>query len=332
MIVDMPATSTAAVAGRLIRLRDDAGALALGRVLTLVIVVDGGRCEAALQSAIQASHLHPSRIVAIVDEGRRGRSTIDAQIRVGGDAGAAEVIVLRLRGPVAGQPASVAIPFLLADSPIIGWWPHTAPENTGSDPLGQLCQRCITDCAAVPRPQAALVRRAENYRPGDSDLAWSRVTRWRTILAASLDQAPFDPVIGGIVCGAADSPSTDLLAAWLAARLDLPIVRARTPRGSGVVSVRLTKSSGAIDVYRPKGAERAAVIHALHPSRRVMMRRRSDADCLADELRHLDPDEIYHQALITGLGRVDRSREPASAIVRRGDAPSPADAERVLRR
>ncbi len=331
MIVDLTDTGTTEVVKRLVRIRGEAGGLALGRVLTLVIVVDGPDCERAVASAIQASHVHPSRIVVIAELGRRrGRSRIDAQIRIGGDAGAAEVVILRARGPVADEPAALAIPLLLPDSPIVGWWPGRAPADTATDPLGRLCQRCITDSAAERSSRDALARRTANYRPGDSDLAWSRITRWRAVLAAALDLPPFEPVTGGVVVGEADSAPADLLAGWLASRLRLPIARARSSRGSGLVSVRLTRESGNIDLHRPTGSERAALIHALHPARRITLTRRSDAECLADELRHLDADEIYHEALITGLDLLEHPRQTAAALIRNGLAPSDEDARHVL--
>ena len=40
MIVDLPSTTTAAVSKKLVRLRNDVGAMALGRVLTLLIIAD----------------------------------------------------------------------------------------------------------------------------------------------------------------------------------------------------------------------------------------------------------------------------------------------------
>ena len=40
MIVDLPNTTTADVAKRLVRLRADTGSMALSRVLTLLVVVD----------------------------------------------------------------------------------------------------------------------------------------------------------------------------------------------------------------------------------------------------------------------------------------------------
>ena len=40
MIVDLPSTTTVAISKKLVALRQDTGAMALGRVLTLLIVVD----------------------------------------------------------------------------------------------------------------------------------------------------------------------------------------------------------------------------------------------------------------------------------------------------
>jgi len=56
--------------------------------------------------------------------------------------------------------------------------------------------------------------RADSYQPGDSRLAWTRITLWRGLLAAALDHHP-QPVLAGDRAGASDSPSTDLMAAWL---------------------------------------------------------------------------------------------------------------------
>ena len=40
MIIDLPKTTSASVSKKLVQLRNDVGAMTLGRVLTLVIVVD----------------------------------------------------------------------------------------------------------------------------------------------------------------------------------------------------------------------------------------------------------------------------------------------------
>jgi glucose-6-phosphate dehydrogenase assembly protein OpcA len=331
VIVDLPNTTTVAISKKLVRLRQDTGAMALGRVLTMLIVVDEADAEGAIEAANDASRQHPCRIIAVVIGNKRGQSRIDGQIRVGGDAGASEVIVLRLYGPLTDHGRSVVIPLMLPDSPVVAWWPTAAPANVSTDPIGSMAQRRITDAAEASSPKAALKGRAKTYARGDSDLAWSRITLWRGLLAAALDQPPFEPVLEATVTGGTDSPSTDLLAAWLAQTLKCPVTRARTRAGSGMVSVRLERRSGAIDLVRPDGAI-ATLTQPGQPTRRISLARRATAECLADELRRLDPDEIYDETIRKGLPRIGARSVTASEAVREGEAPSVAEAQRASRR
>jgi glucose-6-phosphate dehydrogenase assembly protein OpcA len=303
MIVDLPGTTTAAVNRYLIKLRHDIGAMTLGRVLTLVIVVDGAEADTAIEAANDASRQHPCRIITVISGKKSGASRLDAQIRVGGDAGASEVIVLRLYGALAGHGDSVLVPLLLADSPVVAWWPKEAPLNVAESAFGQMAQRRITDAAEASNPQAEIRRRADNYQPGDTDLAWSRITLWRGLLAAALDQPPYEPVLKAAVAGASDSPSADLMAGWLAQALQCPVTRTRTRAGTGMTSVRLTRPSGNTDLLRPDGAV-ATLSPPGQPSRRISLGRRALAECLADELHRLDPDEVYAQTLTKGLAMI----------------------------
>jgi len=332
VIVDLPSTTTATVAKTLVNLRNDTGAMALGRVLTLIIVVDEHDADEAIEAANNASRQHPCRIIVLVSGNKRGHSRLDAQIRVGGDAGASEVVVLRLYGALAAQGDSVLVPLLLPDSPVVAWWPHASPADASADPIGRMAQRRITDAAEARNPHLELRRRAATYRAGDTDLAWSRITLWRGLLAAALDQPPYEPVAAATVSGGADSPSTDLLAAWLAQRLKCPVTRARTKKGSGMISVRLARRSGDIDLVRPDGAV-ATLTQFGQPIRRIGMPRRATADALADELRRLDPDEVYAEALTRGLARVgERRAKSEERAVAAGEAPSLRLAEREARR
>ena len=239
MIIDLPSITSAALNRKLVDLRDIGGAVALGRVLTLVIVTDEQHAEDAIEAANQASREHPCRVVVIAAANRRGADRMDAQIRVGGDAGASEVIVLRLFGKLAAHGDSVVTPLLLPDSPIVVWWPEDAPLSPSTDPVGEMGQRRITDAAESRSPRRVLERLREHYSPGDTDLAWTRTTKWRGLLAAALDQPPYEPITQVTVTGASDSPSTDLLAAWLSETLRCPVVRARMPGGTGLFGVRL---------------------------------------------------------------------------------------------
>jgi glucose-6-phosphate dehydrogenase assembly protein OpcA len=246
VILDLPDTTTGAIARRLVDLRESGGAVALGRVLTLILVTEDARAEPAIRAANDASREHPCRVIAVVRGERRGGNRLDAQIRVGGDAGASEVIVLRLYGPLTEHGDSVVVPFLLPDAPIVAWWPGGAPDVPFEDAIGRMAQRRVTDASTSRNPARALVQRASRHAPGDTDLAWTRITLWRALLAAALDQPPYEPVTSAVVTGASDSPSTDLLAAWLSLTLDCPVRRAKGPVGSGLTSVVLKRPSGPI--------------------------------------------------------------------------------------
>ena len=331
MIRDLTDTTTTEISKTLVRTRNEVGAMALGRVLTLVIVVDDTDASEAIDVANHASRQHPCRIIVVIAGDRRGRNRLDAQIRLGGDAGASEIVVLRLYGPLAKHGPSVVVPLLLPDSPIVAWWPGEAPGDVAADPIGAMAQRRITDAAQHRNSRAMLKKRAQTYQPGDTDLSWTRITRWRGLLAAALDQPPHEPVTQAVVSGAPDSPSTDLLAAWLAYRLKVPVQRVATPRGSGISAVRLERKSGPIDLVRP-GDRIATLSQPGQPDRRITLPRREARDILADELRRLDADNTYEDALLRGLDKLKPVRLSAAAAAKAGKAPDPERARRLADR
>ena len=315
MIIDLPATTTSAVNSKLIHLREQGGVNALGRVLTLVIVMDDDeRTEEIIDAANAASREHPCRVIVVARGAKKASPRLDAQIRVGGDAGASEVIVLRLYGPLADHGETCVIPLLLPDAPVVAWWPFEAPPVPAQDPIGKLAQRRITDAAAERNPNRALDNRCKSYTDGDTDLAWARLTLWRALLAAALDLAPFERVTGASVVGDTNSPSADLLAGWLAARLNVPVRRGRAANAQGIVSVELERRSGSVVLHRPDGRI-GTLTQPGQPDRRVALQRRPVADCLAEELRRLDPDEIYASAL-NGLDKIVRGRVAAPAAAK----------------
>ena len=128
MIIDLPSTNSSAINRSLVDLRERGGTVALGRVLTLVIVTDEASAEEPIAAANGASFEHPCRVIVVGRGMRRGAPRMDAQIRVGGDAGASEAIVMRLYGELADHGAAVVVPLLLPDAPVVAWWPTDAPD------------------------------------------------------------------------------------------------------------------------------------------------------------------------------------------------------------
>lgn len=165
MIVDLPSTNTSVLNRKLVHLRESGGVLALGRVLTLVIVTnDGPGIEDAIAAANEASREHPCRIIVLARGVRKAAARLDAQIRVGGDAGASEVIVLRSYGPLAGDEpgASMVIPLLLPDTPVVTWWPGerrsprprirsaSSPSGGSPTPSPRATRRGRWSCGGAP--------------------------------------------------------------------------------------------------------------------------------------------------------------------------------------
>lgn len=312
MIIDLPTTTTAAINRRMVDLRASGGAIALGRVLSLIIITEDGDAEDAIEAANDASREHPCRVLVLVSGSKRGSARLDGQVRVGGDAGASEVVVLRMYGELASHGATVAVPLLLPDAPVVAWWPGEPPSDPAADSVGAMAARRITDSARAKRPAAALGRLAASHTEGDTDLAWTRLTRWRALLAAALDLAPFEPVRSAVVSGAPDSPSTELLAAWLALTLRCPVDRKRTKAGTGIGGVRLERASGPVELVRGE-ATVAVLTQPGQPERRVSLPRRSASDCLAEELRRLDPDDVLGDVLVKGLPLLKSSAEKSTA-------------------
>jgi len=303
MIIEMPNTTTRDVNRRLVRERDEGGAIALGRVLTLVVSVGDRDPEEAIEAANDASREHPCRVIVLANDTADKKSNLDVQIRLGGDAGASEVLVLRPSGQLERHLDTLVMPLLLPDTPIVAWWPYEIPENVAEDPIGRMATRRITDTTQVLHPLAALKKLAATHVDGNTDLAWTRATLWRGLIAATLDQPPYEPVHKAVVVGQANHPSVDLIAAWLAQALRCPVEIGRVTEALAITQVRLERTSGAIVLDRPDG-KTAALHQPEQPDHRIALPIRQLRECLAEELRRLDADEVYGEVLQKGLARL----------------------------
>jgi glucose-6-phosphate dehydrogenase assembly protein OpcA len=305
MIIHLPETTANDVGKRLVKLRDEGGAVTLGRVLTLIIRVDEDDLEEAVQAANDASREHPCRVIVVSPVGARNQKPhLDAEIRVGGDAGASEVILLRPTGPIIDHVDTLVTPLLLPDVPIVVWWPNEAPADLAADLLGAMAHRRVTDSTKETGGEAMLRRLAAQHEPGDTDLAWARVTLWRGLIAAALDQPPYETVTEVVIEGEVGHTSIDLLAAWLRLRLRCPVTVDRKRHADAITRVSLVRRSGAIVFDRPDGRV-VTISQPDQPDRRVALPVRLLNEALAEELRRLDPDETFGEVLTKGLAKID---------------------------
>ncbi len=300
MIVQMENTTTSIIEKKLHSLRDENGVVTLGRVLTLVILARAGHSEMAIEAANFASHEHPCRIIVHVAHSENEATRLDAQLRMGGDAGASEVIILHGYGELAEPTETLISALLLPDAPIVAWWPHDFPDSPGDSSIGKIAHRRITDSARADDPFKSLQQLSQQYRPGDTDLAWTRITSWRIQLAAVFDQIGSVPVREVVVEGAERSPSVVLMGVWLANALQCEAKFITQNDRPGMDRVTLVTDDGPIQLHRP-GSTVAVLTQPGQPDQQIAMPVRDLNVCLAEELRRLDPDEVYGDVITKAL-------------------------------
>src|SRR3954449_2893542 len=306
--------------------RRTSGAVASGLALSLIVVVEEKDVAAAEEAATIAAAAHPCRLLIVVRRKLEADDRLDAEVSVGGRLRAArggglrvagrgavpgggglgptEAVVLRMHGRLTLHAESVVLPLLAPDAPVVTWWVGPPPDQIAYDPLGVLAQRRITDCASAADPMAALRVRAEDFAPGDTDLAWTRTTQWRSLLASAFDAAPNGerPQATGIrVEAESGNPSAALLAGWLGKRLDVE-VELKTSSGPGITEVNASLGDeGELSITRPDG-RMATLMRTGQPDRLLPLARRDIGDLLAEELRRLEVDVVYAEALAAAAG------------------------------
>jgi glucose-6-phosphate dehydrogenase assembly protein OpcA len=288
--------------------RRSAGGVASGMALSLIVVVDEKRVREAEAAATIAAAAHPCRLLMVVrSDIERPVNRLDAEIVVGGRLGPCEAVVMRMYGRLALHAESVVMPLLVPDVPVVTWWHSEPPDQIATDFLGIVADRRITDAAQADDPVAALRRRAEDYAPGDTDLSWTRITPWRTLVAGAFDTVHAD-VKGAAIAAAPSDATAALMSGWLKARLNVPVRLQQLKGTEPMRSVSLESGNGnGLSLTRENG--NAVFSRPGHAPRKMPLVPRQLGDELAEELRRLDSDQIYADALgaFTGLtGLQDR--------------------------
>ncbi len=303
MIISLTGTTTSGIADAIRRAHAHTGTSAMA--FTLVAVTDAEHRDAVFDACLQAGGEHPSRILVVVREDG-SEPVLDATVR-SGEGVPGDIVTLHLSGALAEHAEQVVLPLLLPDSPVVVWWPHDAPTNPAEDPVGALAIRRITDASGEDDPVSALHARAEHTQPGDTDLSWTRLTPWRALLAAGVDQHPAR-ITHATIEAAADNAPAELMDGWLRARLGVEVERIAND-GPGITAVRLSTTSGDIALQRP-GSGVACYEVPGQPTREVALKRRDINELITEELRRMDADEIFEEATRTLPGRRALKEKP----------------------
>jgi glucose-6-phosphate dehydrogenase assembly protein OpcA len=301
-------TTGTAVVKALAAERRTGGAVTSGIALTLVVIVDHRDVAEAEEAATIAASRHPMRMLMVV---RRHIDApvprLDAEVTIGGRLGPGEAVVMRMYGRLALHAESVTLPLLAPDAPVVTWWHGDPPEKIAYDPLGVFAERRITDALRSADPNEALQRRADDFAPGDTDLAWTRLTPWRAALASAFDGA-HSTVERATVQGGINEPSARLLAGWLTARLKVH-VDVDGSDDEPINGVEINFADGRTTTARLEGGSLVLRREGQQDSY-MPFGERPLGELLAEELRRLDHDHVYAEALsaVTGVeGIEDRS-------------------------
>lgn len=307
MIIPLPQTNTRTIVKEL-TIAQEHYTHATGRVLTLIVMADArDDIDGILKSVRTASQEHPSRVLVVITNPDAAETSIDAELRVGGEAGASEIVVMHLNGELSGQAEAVVTPLLLPDTPIVAWWPTAAPASPSQVPIGRIAQRRITNVGfAATDGRESLSQMAAGYGAGDSDMSWASITLWRGIVASALDRYPQEPVLSARVSGPRSEPAVDIAAGWLVDRLGVDVHRDYTTDSAdnsfSVQHLHFSRETSDVDVD-VLNADTVQVTVPGSPASLVALNVRSQAEMLSEELRHLDTDHAYAHAL-RALGRV----------------------------
>lgn len=305
-------TTGTAVVSALAAERRSGGAVTSGLALTLVVVVDEQDVAEAEAAATIAASKHPMRMLLVI---RRQIELpvprLDAEVLIGGRLGPGEAVEMRMYGRLALHAESVTLPLLAPDAPVVTWWYGLPPDHIANDPLGVFADRRITDAARAKDGMGALRQRAIDFAPGDTDLAWTRITPWRATLASAFDTA-VGAARAATVYGDNTDPAALLLAGWLSSRLGF-YVPVEMKRGNAITSVTLAFDDGT--QFEAGRDGNRMVLHRDGQADSISpFADRALGDLLAEELRRLDADQTYANALgavneIEGLNQRPGTRE-----------------------
>lgn len=288
--------------------------VASGLALTLMVSVDEADVPVVEEAVTLAAAYHPFRLLLVTrmaGQASRHRDRLDAEVVVGGRFGGCEAVTMRMQGRLALHSESVVLPLLAPDVPAVTWWHGPPPDRISTDPLGVAADRRITDSAQSPDPTGALRQRAVDYAAGDTDLAWTRITGWRSLMAAALDGDAGRPVTAATVTADPQDTGAKLLSGWLQDRLGIVPRREDVP--AGLRSVRLESSRGdPVTVTRERDVATLAV--AGGQTRTLPLTVPTLGELISEELRRLNVDRIYAAALAAATGVTDLHRRPARRV------------------
>lgn len=311
-------TSLGEVLGALPELRRQAAGREAGTrtaVMTLIIVaMSGDETEPALATVRSLGAHHPCRVL-LVRPDPDSIPVVNAQAHLWkaqpaeGHPVFFEEVHLEIGGQAASHLASIAAPFVLADLPVVMWFPGTLPDPT--DPLLRLASAVVVDTRCVAPDSGAIAHsyrtllELANHQPV-VDLSWVRLQPWRELLAGLFEPEHSRGMLGGVRSALVRGKPgpRHMLGGWLMAQLDLR-ARELTLADSRHVSIILEAEHGGehgkFEVVRDDDTRavwaRATLSGGMAHSQALPLPDDSLTSALGSAVSNLQADRVWERAL-----------------------------------
>ena len=252
-------------------------------------------------------------VVSMIGDRANAEPRLDAQIRVGGDAGASEVIVLRAYGETAierreprHRPAAAGC----AGRRRGGRAKRPRSPRTSADRPDRASAASRMPPTAAEPARVRWHHLGETLRPGRHRLRLDpahpvaraarrgpRPAAVRADHAVEVHGAPTPrrPRCSppGCSCSSRCRPSA--------------CSAHRRPADPASTACSCIRASGAIELERDPDRTSPRLVQPNQPAHDISLPRRNLRDCLAEELRRLDPDDLYGEVIRTGLDQLSRA-------------------------
>jgi glucose-6-phosphate dehydrogenase assembly protein OpcA len=197
--------------------------------------------------------------------------------------------------------AQLLLPLIVSDLPAVLWCrgPRVFTHEP-FEPLLPLVQKVIVDSASAVDPQAAIAAVRELRKQGRlvADLAWTKLTGLRELMASLFDEGTAVGIKSAKVFYGGDvpSPSSIYFAAWM--ERTLPQAHVELKRGEGPRGLRTIVLSGDICEITITRPDRTTLeVHCGGRIRRSTMALLSEEVLMSEELSILGPDPIFDKVL-----------------------------------
>lgn len=320
---------------------DAEGAVLRARVLNLMVYVESERdLNEVDEMLLDVASVHPCR--ALVMLGDKDGADEDLQMHVasrcrmesgaGGRHLCCEQVTIRAGGSYAVELPSACLPLLIPDLPVFLWW-RGAHNFEGKifQTLSRASDRVIIDSSKCSdtydhlRSLANLLQRQQKTELSLSDLNWSRLTTWRSLLAGFYDAPEHFEALARLsrvhieyVVPEAESdtiaPKALLLAGWLASRLGWRVVSQKSQGGeSGKQFFHMEQDGRSIAIeFRPSehravapgGLVRVELFAESEPQHTFVAMRAEDCRNL-ETLESSEAGEAHAKRVIVGGDRTE---------------------------